>query len=60
MRGLLDVYAPEAGLRLVGRLPPGNDDRRATGWAATVIVEVAPLSRYSLSPLPRGGLLMML
>lgn len=55
--GLLDVHAPEAGLRLVGWLPPDKDDRRATDLAATVGVEVAPLSRYSLSPLPRGGLL---
>ena len=58
LRGLLDVYAPEAGLRLVGWLPPDRDDRRAAGLAATVGVEVAPLSRYSLSPLPRGGLLL--
>lgn len=58
LRGLLDVHAPEAGLRLVGWLPPDKDDRRAADLAATVGVEVAPLSRYSLSPLPRGGLLL--
>jgi GntR family transcriptional regulator / MocR family aminotransferase len=56
--GLLDVHAPEAGMRLVGWLPPDKDDRRAADLAATVGVEVAPLSRYSLSPLPRGGLLL--
>ncbi len=58
LRGLLDVHAPEAGLRLVGWLPPDKDDRRAAELAATVGVEVAPLSRYSLEPLPRGGLLL--
>jgi GntR family transcriptional regulator / MocR family aminotransferase len=58
LRGLLEVHAPEAGLRLVGWLPPDIDDRRATDLAATVGVEVAPLSRYSLEALPRGGLLL--
>jgi GntR family transcriptional regulator/MocR family aminotransferase len=57
LRGLLEVHAPEAGQRLVGWLPPDKDDRRAADLAATVGVEVAPLSRYSLEPLPRGGLL---
>lgn len=56
--GLLDVHVPEAGLRLVGWLPPDKDDCRVADLAATVGVEVAPLSRYSLSPLPRGGLLL--
>ncbi len=55
--GLLDVHAPEAGMRLVGWLPPEKDDRRAADLAAGVGIEVAPLSRYSLEPLPRGGLL---
>ena len=58
LRGLLGVHVPEAGLRLVGWLPPDKDDRRAADLAAMVGVEVAPLSRYSLSPLPRGGLLL--
>ncbi len=55
---LLEVHAPEAGLRLVGWLPPEKDDRRAAELATTVGVEVAPLSRYSLEPLKRGGLLL--
>jgi len=58
LRGLLDIHAPEAGLRLVGWLPPDKDDRRTADLAATVGVEVAPLSRDSLEPLPRGGLLL--
>jgi len=58
LRGQLEVRAPEAGLRLVGWLPAGADDRRASDLAAAVGVEVAPLSRYSLEALPRGGLLL--
>jgi GntR family transcriptional regulator/MocR family aminotransferase len=55
--GLLDVHAPEAGMRLVGWLPPEKDDRRAKDLAAGVGVEVGALSVYSLEPLPRGGLI---
>lgn len=55
---VLHVHPPEAGLRMVGWLSPGKDDRRAAELAASVGVEVAPLSRYSLAPLPRGGLLL--
>jgi GntR family transcriptional regulator/MocR family aminotransferase len=54
---LLDVQAPEAGLRLVGWLPPGIDDRRAAELAARVGIEVDPLSIYGLEPPARGGLL---
>ena len=55
--GLLDVQTPEAGMNLVGWLPAGVDDRRAAELAAQVNVGVSPISRYSLTPLPRGGLL---
>jgi len=55
--GLLEVHAPEAGLNLVGWLPPGKDDRRASKLAAQVDIEVMPISMFSLEPLPRGGLL---
>ena len=55
--GLLDVYAPEVGMHLVGWLPPDKDDRRAAALAAAVGLEVTPISRHSLEPLPRGGLL---
>jgi len=55
--GLLEVHAPEAGMHLVGWLPPGKDDRRAAELAAQAGIEVAPISRYSLEPLSRGGLL---
>jgi GntR family transcriptional regulator/MocR family aminotransferase len=54
---LLDIYLPEAGMQLVGWLPPGIDDRRATALAEDAGITVAPISRFSLEPLPRGGLL---
>jgi GntR family transcriptional regulator / MocR family aminotransferase len=55
--GLLEVHAPQAGLNLVGWLPPGKDDQRAASLAAQVGIEVMPISTFSLEPLPRGGLL---
>ena len=55
--GLLEVHAPEAGLNLVGWLPPGKDDQRASRLAAQMGIEVMPISKFSLEPLPRGGLL---
>lgn len=54
--GLLEVHAPEAGMHLVGWLPPGKDDKRAAKLAAQVGIEVMAISTYSLEPLPRGGL----
>jgi GntR family transcriptional regulator/MocR family aminotransferase len=55
--GLLDVFTPEVGMHLVGWLPPDKDDRRAAALAAQAGLEVTPISRHSLEPLPRGGLL---
>jgi GntR family transcriptional regulator/MocR family aminotransferase len=55
--GLLEVHAPEVGMHLVGWLPPEKDDLRAAELGAGVGIEVSPISRYSLEPLPRGGLL---
>jgi GntR family transcriptional regulator / MocR family aminotransferase len=54
--GLLEVHAPEAGMHLVGWLPPGKDDRRAARLAAQVGIQVLPISTYSLEPLSHGGL----
>ncbi len=55
--GLLDVFVPDAGMQLVGWLPPGKDDTRAAELAEQAGVQVLPISRYSLTPLPRGGLI---
>jgi GntR family transcriptional regulator/MocR family aminotransferase len=53
---LLEVSAPEVGMHLVGWLPPGKDDCRAAELANQAGLAVTPLSRHSLEPLPRGGL----
>ena len=54
---LLDVHVPEAGMNLVGWLPPDKDDRRAADLTAEIGLGVSPISGYSLTPLARGGLL---
>lgn len=54
---LLDIFLPEAGMQLVGWLPPGLDDRRASALAAAAGITVSPISIFCLEPLPRGGLL---
>ena len=41
----LDLAAAEAGLDVLGWLPPGVDDRQAAARAAAAGVETAPLSR---------------
>jgi GntR family transcriptional regulator/MocR family aminotransferase len=53
---LLEIRTPEAGMQLVGWLPPGKDDQRAAELATKVGIQVLPISRFSLEPLPRGGL----
>ena len=55
--GLLDMHVPEAGMHLVGWLPPDKDDQCAAALAVQVGVEITAISNYSLEPLPRGGLL---
>jgi GntR family transcriptional regulator/MocR family aminotransferase len=55
--GLLEVTVPQAGLELVGWLPPGADDRRAAALAEAAGITVVAISVHSLEPLPRGGLL---
>lgn len=54
---LLEIYTPEAGMHLVGWLPPGKDDSKAASLAAHAGLNVTAISRYSLEPLVRGGLL---
>ena len=54
---MLDVSLPEAGMHLVGWLPPGKDDRRAAALADAGGIMVAPVSVFSLETLPRGGLI---
>jgi len=51
-----EITSPEAGLQLVAWLPIGVNDRQVSERAAAYKVEAAPLSAYTLSRLPRGGL----
>jgi GntR family transcriptional regulator / MocR family aminotransferase len=55
---VLKVHAPEAGMHLVGWLPPHLDDAKVTQQAATYGVEVIPVSVFSREPMWRGGLVL--
>jgi GntR family transcriptional regulator/MocR family aminotransferase len=54
--GLLDLESDEAGMDLIGWLPPGVDDQAAFRKAAANGVEVTPLSAYSIKRQRRGAL----
>jgi GntR family transcriptional regulator / MocR family aminotransferase len=56
MGNLLELHTPGAGMHLAGWLPPGKDDQHAARLAAEAGIEVTPISRYSIEPLQRGGL----
>jgi GntR family transcriptional regulator/MocR family aminotransferase len=56
--GALDVAPAEAGMHLVGWLPPGADDRAASAAALRAGVEAPPLSAFRLRRAGRGGLLL--
>jgi GntR family transcriptional regulator/MocR family aminotransferase len=58
LAGLLDVHPAEAGMHLVGWLPPGIEDVTAAQRAAAQGVDVQPLSQYRLEPRPGAGLLL--
>jgi len=55
---MLEVHAPEAGMHLVGWLPPHMDDATVAQQAATYGVEVIPISVFSREPMCRGGLVL--
>jgi GntR family transcriptional regulator/MocR family aminotransferase len=55
---LLELEPGDAGLHVVGWLPPGVDDRQASERAAACGVAVAPLSVFCLKPPKRGGLVL--
>jgi GntR family transcriptional regulator / MocR family aminotransferase len=56
--GLLEVSPHEAGMHLVGWLPPDLDDRAVSRKAALKGVDAQPLSAYSLCGTTRPGLLL--
>jgi len=55
---LLEVHAPEAGMHLVGQLPPHMDDSTVAQQAVTYGVEVIPVSVFRSEPTRRGGLVL--
>lgn len=55
---LLEVRVPDMGMTIVGWLPLHADDHRAAALATAAGISARPISRYSLEPLPRGGLIL--
>ncbi|HEU5217562.1 MAG TPA: PLP-dependent aminotransferase family protein [Gemmatimonadales bacterium] len=56
--GLLEFEPADAGLHVVGWLPPGLDDTQVCAAAFAQRVEAAALSNYYIGPPGRGGLLL--
>jgi GntR family transcriptional regulator / MocR family aminotransferase len=56
--GLLELGPAEAGLHLVGWLPPGSGDRRAAAALKSEGIESLALSPHWLGPAEREGLLL--
>jgi GntR family transcriptional regulator / MocR family aminotransferase len=56
--GLLEIQEREAGMHLIGWLPPGVDDRQASSAAWRYNLIARPLSGASLRPLGRGALVL--
>lgn len=54
----LEIYAPETGMHCIGWLPTGMDDQTAARQAVVHNVDVSPLSKFSIAPMQRQGLLL--
>jgi GntR family transcriptional regulator/MocR family aminotransferase len=54
----LEIQSAPAGLYAVAWLPPGTSEAALVAAAAAQQVSVAPLSQFSLEPLPRPGLIL--
>jgi GntR family transcriptional regulator/MocR family aminotransferase len=54
----LDAEPRDAGLHLIGWLPPGVDDQEASRVLAELDLFAPPLSFYTHSSIDRGGLLL--
>jgi GntR family transcriptional regulator / MocR family aminotransferase len=54
----LDLQSSVAGMHLMGWLPPGSDDRQIAQAAAQALVDVSPLSLFSLEANERTGILL--
>jgi DNA-binding transcriptional MocR family regulator len=55
---VLEIQGSEAGMHLVGRLPPGVDDRAAAKRVRSSGIDVAAVSPFGMEPMSRGGLLL--
>lgn len=58
LSGALEVVSAEAGMHLVGLLPPGLDDREVCRAGAGLGLSLTPLSSCFLTPPSRGGLIL--
>ena len=58
LKGLLEVNSNEAGMYLIGWLPQGADDQRASKVAAEYGIESPPLSIFRIQPENSQGLLL--
>ena len=58
LSGLLDASPAESGMHLVGWLPVGTDDKRASRRAAQQDVEAPPISLYTTHENVREGLML--
>jgi GntR family transcriptional regulator / MocR family aminotransferase len=58
LSGLLEIQESEAGMHLVGWLPPEVNDREATRVASKHNVLALPFSAFSLKPVTRGALML--
>jgi GntR family transcriptional regulator/MocR family aminotransferase len=56
--GLLDVEMPSGGLHLVGRLPPGLDDRAVARRAQSIGIGAIPVAAFAMEPQRHGGLML--
>ncbi|GCE20091.1 hypothetical protein KDK_38910 [Dictyobacter kobayashii] len=52
------MQPPQAGLHLMGWLPPHLDDQQITQKAASCGLEIIPLSALTLGSSQRGGLVL--
>src|SRR5262249_3036406 len=58
LSGLLEIQESEAGMHLVGWLPPEGSDMEAARAASKHNVLALPLSAFSLKPVTRGALML--
>lgn len=54
----LDIHPPDTGIHCVGWLPEGMDDLALVREAARHDIDLVPVSRFSIEPLARKGILL--